>query len=62
VLPYRNPFITAKAAATEHTLSGGRLILGVGAGYQEGEFAALGVDFRQRGALCDEALVPIRQI
>lgn len=62
VLPYRNPFITAKAAATVHTLSGGRLILGVGAGYQEGEFAALGVDFRQRGALCDEALALIRRI
>jgi len=62
VLPYRNPFITAKAAATVHTLSGGRLILGVGSGYQPGEFAALGVDFRRRGALCDEALDAIRQI
>lgn len=62
VLPYRNPFITAKAAATVHQLSGGRLILGIGAGYQEGEFAALGVDFRKRGVLCDEALVLIRRI
>jgi probable F420-dependent oxidoreductase len=62
VLPYRNPFITAKAAATVHTLSGGRLILGVGAGYQQGEFAALGVDFHRRGALCDEALELLPQI
>jgi len=56
VLPYRNPFLTAKAAATLQVLSGGRLILGVGAGYQKGEFEALGVDFHKRGALTDEAL------
>jgi probable F420-dependent oxidoreductase len=56
VLPYRNPFITAKAAATLQTLSDGRLILGVGIGYQQAEFDALGVDFRRRGALTDEAL------
>ena len=60
VIPYRNPFLTAKAAATLQILSGGRLILGTGAGYQEGEFAALGVDFRKRGALFDEALEVIR--
>lgn len=62
VLPYRNPFITAKAAATLQVLSGGRFILGVGAGYQREEFDALGVDFRRRGALCDEALDTMRQI
>ncbi len=56
VMPYRNPFITAKAAATLQVLSAGRLILGVGAGYQKGEFEALGVDFHKRGALFDEAL------
>jgi probable F420-dependent oxidoreductase len=56
VLPYRNPFITAKAAATIQVLSGGRLILGVGSGYQKAEFDALGVDFHKRGALMDEAL------
>lgn len=60
VLPYRNPFVTAKAAATLQVLSGGRLILGVGGGYQKGEFAALGVDFHQRGALFDEALEVLR--
>ncbi len=60
VLPYRNPFITAKAAATLHVLSGGRLILGVGAGYQKAEFDALGVPFGKRGAMSDEALETIR--
>ena len=60
VLPYRNPFLTAKAAATLDILSGGRLILGVGGGYQKGEFEALGVDFHKRGALLDEALETIR--
>jgi probable F420-dependent oxidoreductase len=60
VMAYRNPFLTAKAAATLQVLSGGRLILGAGAGYQQAEFAALGVDFHKRGALFDEALEVIR--
>jgi probable F420-dependent oxidoreductase len=60
VLPYRNPFITAKAAATLQVFSQGRLILGVGAGYQQGEFEALGVDFTKRGVLMDEALETMR--
>jgi probable F420-dependent oxidoreductase len=60
VLPYRNPFITAKGATTLQVLSGGRLILGVGGGYQQAEFEALGVDFHKRGALFDEALEVLR--
>jgi probable F420-dependent oxidoreductase len=60
VLPYRNPFITAKAAATLQVLSGGRFMMGVGGGYQKGEFDALGVDFSKRGALLDEAIEVIR--
>lgn len=60
VLPFRNPFITAKAAATLQVLSDHRLILGVGVGYQESEFDALGAAYRQRGALTDEALETIR--
>ncbi|MGC7101512.1 LLM class F420-dependent oxidoreductase [Amycolatopsis lurida] len=56
VAPYRNPFLLAKAAATLDVLSGGRLILGLGAGYQKSEFYALGVDLAQRNALFDEVL------
>lgn len=56
VLPYRNPFITAKSAATLDVLSGGRLILGVGGGYLRGEYEALGADFAGRGARMDEAI------
>ncbi len=51
ILAYRNPFISAKAVATLDVLSGGRVVLGVGAGYLEPEFAALGVDFSERNAL-----------
>jgi probable F420-dependent oxidoreductase len=61
VLPYRNPFITAKSAATLDVLSGGRVILGVGGGYLRGEYEALGADFAGRGARMDEAIEAIRQ-
>ncbi|HWF22651.1 MAG TPA: LLM class F420-dependent oxidoreductase [Acidimicrobiales bacterium] len=60
VLPYRNPFLTAKAAASLDVLSGGRLILGAGTGYLEAEFAALGVDFAERNDLTDEAIVAMK--
>lgn len=60
VLPYRNPFLSAKAAATLQIFSDDRLILGVGVGYQKIEFDALGISFEQRGALTDEALETIR--
>jgi probable F420-dependent oxidoreductase len=60
VLPYRNPFVTAKAAASLDVLSGGRLTLGVAAGYLESEFAALGADFEARNALADEAIAAMR--
>lgn len=60
VLPYRNPFLTAKAAATLQILSDNRLILGVGTGYQKEEFDALGVSHAERGKLTDEALETIR--
>lgn len=56
VLPYRNPFITARAVSTLDALSGGRVTLGVGAGYLKGEYRALGVDFEQRNTLTDEYL------
>lgn len=56
VLPYRNPFLTAKSAATVQVFSNDRLVLGIGTGYQKVEFEALGVSFKERGALTDEAL------
>jgi len=59
VLPYRNPFLVAKAAASLDVLSGGRLILGVAAGYLEGEFAALGADYARRDEVCDRSLAAI---
>ena len=62
VLPYRNPFLVAKAAATLDVLSGGRFTLSVGTGYLRGEYRALGVDFEERNALFDEAIEVIRGI
>ncbi len=56
VLPYRNPFITARSVASLDRFSGGRLSLGLGAGYLKGEYRALGVDFDQRNELMDEYL------
>ncbi|MFH8346067.1 TIGR03619 family F420-dependent LLM class oxidoreductase [Streptomyces sp. NPDC018045] len=52
----KHPLISAKQYATLDHLSGGRLILGVGAGHVREEFDALGVDFSRRGALLDEAI------
>jgi alkanesulfonate monooxygenase SsuD/methylene tetrahydromethanopterin reductase-like flavin-dependent oxidoreductase (luciferase family) len=60
VVAYRHPLQTAKAFATLDALSGGRSILGVGAGHVEGEFDALGVPFSQRGRMTDDAVVAIR--
>jgi probable F420-dependent oxidoreductase len=56
VVPYRNPLMLAKAAATVDMISKGRMILGMGTGYLKGEFFALGVDFEERNKLFDEAL------
>ena len=62
VLGYRNPFLMAKAASTLQVVSDGRLLLGVGVGYQPQEFEALGVPFDKRGVLADEALQTLRTI
>lgn len=56
ILPYRNPFIMARAVASLDVSSDGRVILAVGAGYLKGEFKALGVDFETRNEASDEAL------
>lgn len=60
VLPYRSPFVTAKAAASLDALSGGRVTLGVAAGYLAREFDILGADFERRGAWTDEAIEAIK--
>jgi len=54
ILPTRNPILFAKQAACIDTISGGRLVLGVGVGWLREEFEALGADFDARGAVLDE--------
>ena len=56
IVPYRNPFLLAKAVATLDVLSGGRVELGMGAGYMKTEFRALGVDFDVRNTLFEQSL------
>lgn len=56
ILPQRNPLVLAKQVASLDVLSGGRVSLGVGAGYLEPEFRALGANFADRGAVTDEYL------
>ena len=55
-LPYRPPLPTAKAIATVQELSGRRLLLGIGVGWMESEFRALGVPRNERGRRTDEML------
>ena len=52
----RRPVVFAKSAATLDVLSGGRLDLGVGVGWQQEEYAAAGLDFAERGRLLNETL------
>lgn len=51
VLPLRNPVVLAKVTSTIDRLSGGRLVLGMAAGWYEREFEAVGVPFARRGAI-----------
>jgi len=60
VLPQRPPALVAKQVSTLDTLSGGRVRLGVGVGWQESEYEALGADFHTRGARMDEAIGLLR--
>jgi probable F420-dependent oxidoreductase len=62
VLPYRHPLHWAKIATTIDHLSRGRLVLGVGAGWMEEEFAALDAPFRDRGAVTDEQLALVDRL
>lgn len=58
---YRHPMVSAKAVATLDAMSGGRVVLGVGAGYLEEEFAALGADFAGRNDALDVAIVTMKR-
>jgi len=62
VLPYRNPFIVAKASASLDLLSDHRFVLSVATGYLRSEYRSLGVDFEQRNVLFDEALTVMRGV
>ena len=62
ILPQRNPLVLAKELASLDVLSGGRLIFGIGVGYLEPEFRALGAPFADRGAVTDEYLAAMRAI
>jgi probable F420-dependent oxidoreductase len=62
IMPYRQPALTAQMAASLHRLSGGRFVLGVGVGWAQREFEALGVPFTRRGRLTDEHLDEMHQI
>jgi len=62
ILPLVNPIVTAKALATLDFLSGGRAMVTFGVGWLEGEFEAMGVPFRERGAIAEEYLGAIRTL
>src|SRR3954447_9634208 len=62
LLPLRNPLIAARQAVSFDRLSEGRLALGVGVGWLEHEFAAMGVPYRERGRRTDEAIAVFKAV
>ena len=62
ILPQRNPVVLAKELATLDVVSSGRLIFGVGVGYVEREFEAMGVPFAERGPRTSEHIEAIRAL
>lgn len=62
ILPLRNPVVLAKEVSTLDSLSGGRVELGVGVGWLEEEFAAVGVSFPDRGRRTDEWIAALRTL
>jgi probable F420-dependent oxidoreductase len=61
ILPLRHPLEVAKAVGTAAVLSGGRVLLGAGAGWIREEYEALGVDFATRGRRYDEMIAVLRK-
>lgn len=61
-LPLRSSAVVARTAASLQSLSGGRLVLGVGAGVHDGEFDLVGASFRQRGRDLDRAIARVREL
>ncbi|MEV5826984.1 TIGR03619 family F420-dependent LLM class oxidoreductase [Spirillospora sp. NPDC052242] len=62
VAPLHSPVVLAKRAATIDLLSGGRLMLGLGIGWQKEEYAAVGVPYARRGARLDECIAAMRAL
>lgn len=62
ILPLRNPFVTAKAVSMAQALSGGRVLFGVGTGWQREEYEAVGERFDGRGARTDEILAILAKL
>ena len=62
ILPQTNPLYLAKQAASLDFVSGGRFLLGVGIGWLQEEFAALGVPFERRGARFDDYLAAMKKV
>ncbi len=62
VLPMHHPVPIAKQLATLQSLSAGRVIFGIGVGWLEAEFAAMGMPFRQRGRRTDESIALLRAL
>lgn len=62
ILPQRNPIVVAKEIATLDRLSGGRVELGIGVGWLEEEFDALGIPFADRGRRTDDHVAVLRSL
>lgn len=62
LLPQHRPLILAKELATLDVLSNGRLMVGIGVGWSEEEYEALGISFQDRGARADEYIAAMRAI
>lgn len=62
ILPQRNPVVLAKQIASLDVLSAGRFTLGIGVGYLEPEFRAIGADFEHRGAVTDEFVEAMQEL